>query len=255
MEVIVYIDVFWFRAFFTEFFTCMFVNLWMKQSRPVIRVLAFSAAAVSAEVLLFVAAGYGMAYAAGALLLHLLLLYGLFRPGSRGVFVRLFLWSMAAETAAGGIFSLCRRKLFGDYWFGAGLCILALSVMGSLILEERRREQDVRLFRIMLLHNGRSVEVTGLHDTGNRLMDPYTHAPVHIVAESVAQALLLTQEPCRLIPYSSVGETDGLMRVWTIDAMEWPGKKTCGAVIGAADDVLFAHREYKLILAAGFDPT
>lgn len=91
-----------------------------------------------------------------------------------------------------------------------------------------------------------------MHDTGNRLMDPYVHAPVNILAESAAQVLLPVQESCRLVPFSSVGDTAGLLRVWTIDAMEWEKGRQERAVIGVADDALFENKEYQLILAADF---
>ena len=252
MEVRIYIDVLWFRTFLIEFLVCMFVNLWTKQNRPTLRVLLLVAAEASAQVLLFVFTGYSFAYAGGSLLLFLLLLFFLFRPGRGMAFLRLFLWSMAANIAAGGLLSLCQRKLPSGYWFGAGVCALALSVMGSVILEERRRQQDIRLYRVMLLNNGRSVEVTGLHDTGNRLTDPYVHAPVNILAESVAQAVVPMQEPCRLIPFCSVGEANGLLRAWTIDAMEWEKGRQEQVVVGVASDELFENKEYQLILAVGF---
>ena len=252
MEVRIYIDVLWFRTFLTELLVCLFVNLWTKQNRSTLRLLLLTAAQVSVQVLLFVLAGYGAVYARGSLLLFLLLLLLAFRPGSAGAFLRLFLWSMAAMAAAGGIFSVCQQKIPRGYWFGAGVCVLALSVLASLILEERREQQDLRLYRIMLLHNGRSVEVTGFHDTGNRLTDPYVRAPVHILAESAAEALMLTREGCRLVPFCSVGKADGLLRVWTIDGMAWEQGRLAPAVIGVAPDTLFEKKEYQLILAAGF---
>ena len=91
-----------------------------------------------------------------------------------------------------------------------------------------------------------------LYDTGNHLLDPYVHAPVHIVAHSVAQALTLKPECSRLIPFSVVGSTGGLMEVWTIDGMEWAGGRLEHAVIGIAEDTLFEGKDYRLILAAGW---
>lgn len=252
MEVRIYIDVLWLRTFLTGFLVCMFVNLWTKRNRPTLRVLLFTAAGAAAQVLLFVLAGYGEVYAAGSLLLQLALLWAVFTPKGGRAFLRLFLWSMAAYVAAGGIFSVCQRMLPRYFWFGAGVCLFALSVMGSVILEERRRQHESRLYRIMLLHKGRFVEVVGLYDTGNRLRDPYVRAPVNIVAESAAQALSLVPESCRLVPFSSLGEGNGLLRVWTIDAMEWEHGRQAPAVIGVAGDALFERKEYQLILAASF---
>lgn len=252
MEVRIYIDVLWMRMFLVELLVCCFVNLWMKQARPVLRVLWTTALAVSAEVLLFAAAGYGVCYMAGSLMLRLLLLYVLFLPKSRGVYVRLVLWSMAASVAVGGLLTVCQQKLPARCWFAAGCCLCAAAILVSVVLEERRERHDRHLYRIMLLHNGRELEVRGLYDTGNRLTDPYTHMPVNILAESASRELELEQAHSRLVPFSSVGAGEGLLAVWTLDGLEWEGGRCERAVVGVAEDALFKGKDYQLILAAGW---
>lgn len=252
MEVRIYIDVLWMRMFLVELYVCIFVNLWMKQARSILRILSVTALAVSAEVLLFAAVGYGAVFTAGSFILRLALLQAVFLPKSRGIFLRLFLWSMAATAAAGGVLAVCQERLPERYWFAAGSCLCALAILTSVILEERREQHDKQLHRIMLLHNGKSLEIWGLHDTGNRLVDPYMHLPVSILAESAAQTLALEPERCRLIPFSTVGAPEGLISVWTIDAIEWTGGRWEHAVIGVAQDILFEKKDYQLILAAGW---
>ena len=252
VEVTIYIDVLWLRTFFMEVSVCIFVNLWMKQERPTIRILWMNALAVSLEVLLFAVAGYGAVFASGSLVLRVLLLKVLFRPRSVGIFLRLFLWCLAATAAAGGILSACQEHLPGDCWFGAGSMLCALGVMLSLILEERRMQHDKNLYQVKLRNREHVVEVLGLHDTGNRLSDPYVHAPVHILAKSRAGELGLQPECMRLVPFSTVGALEGLMEVWTIDAVEWEGGRTEHAVIGVAEDTLFKGKDYRLILQAGW---
>lgn len=252
MEVTIYIDVLWMRTFFVELSVCIFVNLWMKQACPITQILWMSALAVCLEVLLFVTAGYGVIFSAGSLALRILLIKALFRPKSRGIFLRLFLWSLAATAAFGGVLGFCLEHLPSRYWFALGSILCALGVMVSLLLEERRRRHDGNLYRVTL-HNGTcTVDTIGLHDTGNCLSDPYVHAPVHILARSEAGRLGLDSERGRLIPFSAVGAPDGLMEVWTIDAMEWSGKRLEPVVIGAAEDALFAEKDYRLILSAGW---
>lgn len=252
MEVTIYIDVLWLRTFFVELSVCIFVNLWMKQTCPTARILWMSALAVSLEVLLFVAAGYGAVFSAGSLALRVWLIKALFRPKSRGIFLRLFLWSLAATVAFGGMLGLCLEHLPDRYWFALGSMLCALGVMASLVLEERRRRHDGKLYRVTLRWGTRAVEVVGLHDTGNRLSDPYVHAPVHILARAEAERLGLETGRGRLIPFSAVGAPDGLMEVWTVDAMEWAGKRLPSVVVGAAEDALFEGKDYRLILPAGW---
>ena len=252
MEVTIYIDVMWMRTFFVELNVCIFVNLWMKQCSPTARILWMCALAASLEVLLFVLAGYGGIFAAGSLALRLLLLKALFRGESRGIFLRLFLWSVIATIAAGGILGACQEYMSGPYWFAAGSVLCALAVLTSLILEERRMQHDEKLYRVKLLHEGHEVEATGLYDTGNRLRDPYVHAPVHVLARAEVQRLGLESGHGRLIPFSTVGAPEGLLEVWTIDAMEWQDKRLDHVVIGVAEDVLFEGKDYRLILSAGW---
>lgn len=109
---------------------------------------------------------------------------------------------------------------------------------------------DCHLYRIKLYDHGNVVEVTGLHDTGNRLRDPYVQEPVHILANSEAQKLQKEPKSSRLIPFSTIGAPDGLLEVWTIEGMEWPGGRQEHVVVGAAPDVIFAGKDYRLILAA-----
>lgn len=252
VEVTIYIDVLWLRTFFVELNVCIFVNLWMRQTRPTVRILWMCALSAGLETLLFVIAGYGALFAVGSLALRIMLVKVLFRPKSRGIFLRLFLWSLAATIAAGGIIGACREHLPERCWFAAGSMLCALGVLVSLLLEERRLQHDANLYQIKLHHHGNAVEVTGLHDTGNRLSDPYVHAPVHILARSEVQRLMLDPASGRLIPFSAVGAPDGLMEVWTIDLMEWENTRLEHAVIGVAEDTLFEGKDYRLILAAGW---
>lgn len=250
VEVTIYIDVFWMRTFEMELFVCMFVNQWMKQMRPTWRLIWMTAAAVSAEVLAFVIFGYGSVYAVTSLLSRMLLLLAVFRPKSWGIFLRLFLWSVTATIAAGGVFTACMDHFLKRYWFSAGVIFCALLVIISLILEERRMMHDCHLYRVKLYDHENVVEVTGLHDTGNRLRDPYVQEPVHILALSEAQKLQKEPKSSRLIPFTTIGAPDGMLEVWTIDGMEWPGGRQEQVVIGVAPDVIFAGKDYRMILSA-----
>ena len=177
----------------------------------------------------------------------------LFRPQTVGVFLRLFLWGMAATVAAGGIMGIAQMYLPADCWFAAGCIVCACAIMISLLLEERRVLHDERLYRVLLWQEERMVSVMGLYDTGNRLSDPYVHAPVCILAEREYTQLTGEAKVTRLIPFSTVGAPDQLMEVTTIDALEWKGGRQVKVVIGRADDEIFAGKDYRMILPAAFD--
>ncbi len=253
VELTIYLDVMWLRTFFVELNVCLFVSLWLRLDTPVGRVLWMCAAAASAEVACFVLAGYGVWYACGSVLLRLIFTECLYRVRSVRRFVRIVLWSLFATVFAGGILGCVEQHLPRSCWFGAGCCICAVTILAALILEERRRQQDVRLYRVRLRAGERELSLVGLHDTGNRLRDPYVHLPVHILPRSELERLLPERGAGRLIPFSTVGVSDGLMEVWTIDAMEWENGACVPAVIGAADDALFKGKDYRLILSAEWE--
>lgn len=252
MEVTIYIDVLWIRTFEMELLVCIFVNLWMKQMRPVFRIIWMTALAAIAEVLVFAVAGYGSIFSGMSMLLRMLLLLAIFRPKSRGIFLRLFLWSVLATLAEGGILFGCLGAVSQELWLPVGLVVCAGAVLASVILEERRRVHDVHLHPVRLYENGNVVEVLGLYDTGNRLKDPYLQQPVHILAMTDVQRLHLEAGSGRLIPFSTIGKPDGWMEVWTIDGMEWSDGYLEKIVVGSAPDLLFEGKDYRLILAAGW---
>lgn len=254
MELTIYIDVLWLRTFFVELNVCLFVNLWMKRECRVIHILWVNAVAAAAQILLFILTGYGVPVLIGGLLLRSGVLLLLFRPQSAAVFLRLFLWSMAATVAIGGILGVAQTYLSGKYWFASGCVLCACSMLVSLVLEERRILHDDRIYRVTFHQAETSVKVMGLYDTGNRLNDPYVHAPVYILAEREYRQLMGEAGAVRLIPYATVGVTDQMMEVMTVDALEWKGGRQSPVVVGKADDALFAGKDYRLILPAAWHP-
>lgn len=251
MELTIYIDVLWLRTFFVELNVCLFLNLWMKQVCPTVRILWMCICFASAEAVLFLLVGYGILFAVGSFILRVLLVFVLYRPQTKGIFLRMLLWSHAATIAAGGILGICHEHLPDDVWFPAGTVLCAIGVLTSVILEERREHHDRYLYKIRLYCNGNHVDVLGFLDTGNKLMDPYVHAPVNILAQSQLERLMPEPQNFRLIPFSSVGAAKQLMKVWSIDAMEAYGRRWEHVVIGVAEDILFEGKDYRLILSAG----
>lgn len=254
MELTIYIDVLWLRTFFVELLVCLFVKLWLRQSCPALRIFFVTALATAAQIMLFVLAGYGLVTALGGFALRAATLYYLFRPRTCGIFFRLFLWSLAAMLAAGGILGAAQVHLPRSCWFPAGGVLCAGSMLISLLLEERHIQHDAQLYQVTLNCGAQCVKLTGLHDTGNRLTDPYVHAPVYILTQSAYQKLLPAQAAVRFIPFATVGAPHALMEVFTIDALEWEGGKQAQVVVGKADDELFAGKDYGLILPAGWRP-
>ena len=66
-------------------------------------------------------------------------------------------------------------------------------------------------------------ETIGLYDTGNRLYEPIRKKPVSIIGKELAMRLLEGEQEWgrrfRLIPYSSIGVENGLMRGFVADEL------------------------------------
>ena len=67
------------------------------------------------------------------------------------------------------------------------------------------------------------IETIGLYDTGNRLYEPIRKKPVSIIGKELAMRLLEGEQEWgrrfRLIPYSSIGVENGLMKGFVADEL------------------------------------
>lgn len=109
-----------------------------------------------------------------------------------------------------------------------------------------------RIYEVWLFAEGGSTRMLAYYDTGNLLMDPYVKEPVSIIAEHAAKELLNQELPGRLIVYSSLGENHGMINAYTLEKMLiYKGKQVVTVepvIIGVANDQLFSHGEYQMIL-------
>ena len=153
---------------------------------------------------------------------------------------------------SGGIMQWIYNTLFhGKYRIAA----LLLTVLQGLFAASFWRYQSAvgkRIYEIRLFARGNSVRMLAYYDTGNLLMDPYVKEPVSIIAEHAAKELLNQGLPGRLIVYSSLGEDHGMINAYTLEKMLiYKGKQVVTvepAIIGVANDQLFSHGEYQMIL-------
>ena len=136
--------------------------------------------------------------------------------------------------ALGGL-AICLDR--GGFWslvLASGiLCLLCL-------LGFRGRAGQQRYVPVMIRYGGKEVHVTALVDTGNTLRDPVSGWPVLVVEYGVAEKLLpisrgelsrpietmaMGKLPgIRLIPYSAVGQTAGMLLAVRPDSVQICGK-------------------------------
>ena len=136
----------------------------------------------------------------------------------------------------------------------SALCYCVLS-MGTAVFK-RNKSIGIKSLRISLC--GRECEMAALCDTGNMLKDPISNSPV-IIAEKSRIACLFPQGipdietadnpdiKLRLIPYSSLGNSSGMLVGFVPDEICIDGKKTSAAVVAISPDALSGTDEYNAL--------
>ncbi len=100
----------------------------------------------------------------------------------------------------------------------AGL-VIVFGILEKIMKVYKRQSENFR--EIALYYRGSCIHIRGFADTGNQLRDPFTMQPVSIVSKETWEELLLEQETplCRMIPYKTVGNANGLLQSVQIDYM------------------------------------
>ena len=137
--------------------------------------------------------------------------------------------------ALGGVALGLGNGGFGSILLGAvGVCLLC-------ILGFPGKPGQQHYVPVHIMHGGREVSLTALVDTGNTLRDPISGLPVLVVDANAAEILLgLTVhqlarpvetvgcgacEGLRLIPYSAVGQSGGMLLAIRVESLRINGKK------------------------------
>ncbi len=139
------------------------------------------------------------------------------------------------------------------FWIKA--IVAALVLTGVTICFMRKRDFMERILKIDVIHHGKTWELSGYWDSGNLLQDPYNGKPVNILQAKLAGQIF--SEPgdySRLIPYCSLGNTNGLLSVYNAEKMHiYKGNERMTvepAVFGIAEAGLLEGKEYEVILQA-----
>lgn len=142
------------------------------------------------------------------------------------------------------------------YWIFVG--IIVCLIFGGLKLWEQMRPVREQTYEVVLLHQGVKSVLSGFHDTGNLLVDPFVNRPVHIIEKEHIEPLIKQYDiNVRYIPYHSLGKENGLLPVVTLDYMYINREKdpVCiqKPVCGIAKDKLFQNNMCQILLNAQID--
>lgn len=75
-------------------------------------------------------------------------------------------------------------------------------------------------YEVTMHYRGKEKKVTALLDTGNRLYEPVSRRPVHVVTYEAVRELCESVTAVVYIPFGSVGKSDGMMPGIFLDEME-----------------------------------
>ena len=164
----------------------------------------------------------------------LLMVRAAFGAMERKTYVRCLLALWVVSVAAGGVFAVAgdgtREALYltgsraaGQFSLSAfGFCAAGVFFAGRFIVgafRERLRLQNV-LYDVTLHYGGRKKTVRALWDTGNRLYEPYTHQPVHVLTKDACKDFCDRVSGVIYIPFRSVGADAGVLPGIRMERME-----------------------------------
>lgn len=199
------------------------------------------------------------------MLLSWLMLRIAFGACSRAEWFRRLLSLWMAATLTGGICSLLEPvagRTSGAVWeltswsllqFGKGLGVAGGVLFGGARFLRQGEVFRNNLYEVTLYYQGRTKTVLALRDTGNQLYEPYGHQPVHVLEKRACGELL--EEECQVlyVPFTSVGNSHGILPAVRLDRMEvrqkgklvWELERPWVALSGEA---LSPHNRYGMLL-------
>ena len=176
--------------------------------------------------------------------------YSALRPGVLFLLLRMAMGGIALGVGKGGFWAVVMAAL--------SVCLMCL-----LGYDGRPGQQYLP---ITITHRGRTLHLTALVDTGNTLRDPVSGLPVLVADASAGEKLLcLTQHQLqhpietiaaggcpglRLIPYTAVGQTNGLLLGLRVEELSIGGKRE-DMIVAFAPQQIGAGKAYQA-LAGGF---
>lgn len=205
----------------------------------------------------------------------------------RKKFLRLFLSFCGVSFAFGGcVLAACfvtRGGILdmrnGVYYLRVPLGVLLVSSAVCFVLIELVFKRCVsngasrHIISLRITHEGKTVQLHALVDTGNNLADPITNAPVMVVEYSILQRILdarvrtvldsaddlafpmsIDKLPCeykfRLLPYKTLGNSLDMLISFQPDEVWVNGKIIKGALVAISPDRISDGGAYSAIASA-----
>ncbi|MDY3917473.1 MAG: sigma-E processing peptidase SpoIIGA [Candidatus Limivivens sp.] len=150
-----------------------------------------------------------------------------------------------------GILEILALQITLPVILSGALSVLILWALAA--LWKRLREKTQMMYDVTLVLGGKSIVLTALKDTGNRLRDPIGNRPVSVGDYTVLNRLLNQTTPVFLIPFYSIGNSGGVLPGFTADYMIIRGENTevriDRPVVALSKEPVSQKGEYQLILS------
>lgn len=260
MKYVFYPDVFWVTNFVMDLLVLLLVRRAKKSRSRILRICLAAALGATASTFLFLTIH---SFILCQILVHVLINPAVILIGfpirGTGRFFRDMGMTYLVTVFLGGILSFGMATL--GQWKYFFLWAVGAFGVGMLTLGWLEAGKSYSAgCQVLLLTGERSLTLNGFWDTGNLLEDPFVKQPVHIIQEELLKEELKGERlAVRYIPFHSLGQDQGLLRVVTLKAMyvgEQGGRGDAAPlyiekpVFGLAKETLFQRENYQVILNA-----
>lgn len=133
--------------------------------------------------------------------------------------------------------------------FGYFFCLIAIT-----IIKKMNKSKLENIYQVTLTLGGKEHQVKALLDTGNSLTEPISQKPVSIIEFAILEPFILELEEkgMRVVPYHSVGMSNGLLKAYEFEVLNITNEECNITVkkeyIAVYDGILSAKGSYQMIL-------
>lgn len=270
----VYLDVIFLENLFINYLILSLTKKFSKKNSKSIR-LFLGALLGSSYVLLFFLLPYKIIHELFTkLILSFLIIYMAFMPKTLKEFLRILAIFYLISFSLGGtilaILYMTKYNLY-NFWIGILIAVLLLYTNWDYIIKKAKEEKTAYNLKVELFE--KQAEIKGLLDTGNRLYDPLSKSPVIVIDVSAIKDLIpenlesvieeknldlykvfevLKEEKwkskIRLIPYTSVGQSRGMMLGFKPDKVLIEGKEIKDVIIGVYKSNIDKYGSYEALI-------
>lgn len=255
----IYVDSYFLFHFYINLWILFLTGTFLHERISKGKLLGYSFLAAAGEVLLLCLPGGNgfMKMLLGFLGGSMVLLWMYFRPQTCAKFSKILLSVYGAAILLGGSLLLIHRlfpkAVMSCLWIsflGSGIAVLTFWI----IKKAKRNRADPLVEAELFFYDGTTKRVTALIDTGNSLVEPISQKPVSVVEKECVREHRQSFSPkdFRIIPYTSVGNSGGLLEGYFIKKIRIYGRDVPRerehAIIAISEGKITCEKKYQMIL-------